>query len=165
MPADAFDVPVFVRHSSPLTPESRPRPSRVTGAWRPWPTVGEIPPPGDYLVTTTWRDVIDAAMSVGRGPIAWLAAVPMLAWAEIVARRSPLFAYLERTSVPGGPGSFLVRPNVVYRQGTESTMQTAFGYRAGMTMAEWPVDPCWEQGQRRTPRASRLRAPVISHQQ
>jgi hypothetical protein len=137
--ADAFDVPVLVRRSTPLQPVRRPSARRVDAASNPWPTPGNVPSSGDYRVTTTWRDLIDAATSVGRDPTAWLTAVPTLAWSEIVARRSPLVAYLIRSrSLAGLGGSgFLVEPNVVYHDGTEQTAQAAFGYRIGMTMAEW----------------------------
>ena len=138
--ADAFDIPVLVRHSSPLQPERRPHKSRIDGAWSPWPTVGDVPPQGDYVLTTTWRDVIDAAMTVGRDPFAWLAAVPGFASAEIIARRSPLAAYLYRTpdqSLLFGPTRYRIEPNVVYRDGTERTARALFAYRIGMTMAEW----------------------------
>lgn len=138
--ADAFDVPVLVRHSSPLRPERRPSKSRIDKAWSPWPTEGNLPPTGDYLVPTTWREVIDAAMTYGRDPYAWLAAVPELASAEIIARRSPLAAYLYRTR----NGSHLLwttgyrlEPNVVYQEGTEKTARALFAYSLGMTMAEW----------------------------
>ncbi|HEX6344537.1 hypothetical protein [Umezawaea sp.] len=137
--SDAFDVPVFVRRSTPLTPDVRPKPAVVAGVVTPWPRAGVVPASGAYRVGTTWRDVIDAATSVGRDRTAWLAAVPSLAWAEILARRSPLSAYLVRTrhrSSTGGTG-FTLEPNVVYTDGTEVTARAAFGYRAGMTMAEW----------------------------
>jgi hypothetical protein len=136
---DAFDVPVLVRRSTPMQPERRPSARRIDATSTPWPTPGGLPPAGDYLVTTTWRDLIDAATSVGRDPTAWLTAVPMLAWSEIIARRSPLIAYLSRSqSLARLSGSgFLVEPNVVYHDGTEKTAQAAFGYRIGMTMAEW----------------------------
>jgi hypothetical protein len=138
--ADAFDVPVLVRRSSPLRPERRPNKKRIDRAWSPWPTVGEVPPIGDYLVTTTWRDVIDAAMTVGRDAFAWLAAVPALASAEIIARRSPLAAYLYRTGIQSllpGTAAYRLEPNVVYQEGTEKTARALFAYRIGMTMAEW----------------------------
>ncbi|MCS7484783.1 hypothetical protein ACFFQW_05750 [Umezawaea endophytica] len=137
--SDAFDVPVFVRRSTPLTPDVRPKPALVSGVVTPWPRAGEVPPSGAYRVGTTWRDVIDAAISVGRDRTAWLTATPSLAWAEILARRSPLSAYLVRTrhrSSTGGTG-FTLAPNVVYTDGTEATAKAAFGYRAGVTMAEW----------------------------
>ena len=138
--ADAFDIPVFVRHSSPILPERRPRKNRIDGAWSPWPTVGDVPLPGDYLVPTTWREVVDAAMTVGRDPVVWLAAVPGLASAEIIARRSPLAAYLCRTHSPSLPfraAGYCLEPNVVYQEGTEKTARALFAYRIGMTMAEW----------------------------
>ena len=138
--ADAFDVPVLVRHSSPLRPERRPHKNRLDNAWSPWPAASDIPPPGDYLVPTTWRELIDAAMTVGRDPFAWLAAVPGLASAEIIARRSPLAAYLYRTrngNLPLGTTGYRLEPNVVYQEGTEKTARALFAYRMGMTMAEW----------------------------
>ena len=97
---------------------------------------GAIPVDQIYRVSTTWRDVIDAALSVGRVLTPWLEAVPALAWSEIIARISPLVAYLRRQPHTGGTG-FRVEPNVVYRFGTESSARGAFGYRIGMTMAEW----------------------------
>ena len=63
--ADAFDVPVFVRHSSPLNPESRPRKSRVDHAAQPWPGTRRAPRAGNYLIPTTWREVLDAARVPG----------------------------------------------------------------------------------------------------
>jgi hypothetical protein len=138
--ADSFEVPVLVRRSSPLQPERRPHKNRIDKAWVPWPAVGDVPPPDDYLVSTTWREVIDAAMTVGRDPFAWLAAVPRLASAEIIARRSPLAAYLHRVSFMNGllgTTGYRLEPNVVYREGTEKTARAMFAYRIGMTMAEW----------------------------
>lgn len=129
-------MPVLIRHSSPLVPGRRPLPPHLDRAAQPWPVPGEVPVDGLYRVSTTWRDVIDAALSVGRDPTAWLAAVPALAWSEIIARRSPLMAYLGRQRCTGGTG-YRVEPNVVYRDGTERSARGAFGYRIGMTMAEW----------------------------
>jgi hypothetical protein len=99
-----------------------------------------VPQAGAYLVPTTWRDVLDAAMTVGRDPLPWLAATPGLAAAEIIARRAPLAAYLHRTAsaeAPSGAAGFQLEPNAVYRDGTEKTARAMFGYRIGMTMAEW----------------------------
>lgn len=137
---DAFDVPVVVRWSAPLRPGRRPSPSRLDKMHAPWPTPGAVPSQdGQYRVVTTWRDVMYAAIMVGRDPTASLRDVPTLAWAEIVARTSPLVAYLGRSPYPTSPGGsgFVVKPNVVYQDGTEQTAQAAFGYRIGMTMAEW----------------------------
>ncbi|MFG2043927.1 hypothetical protein [Dactylosporangium sp. NPDC048998] len=135
---DALDIPVFLRRSSPLVPERRPRAQRIDAGAPPWPAIAE-PPSGQYLVRTSWREIIDAAATVGRDSVGWLAATPTLAWAEIVARRSPLMAYLGRSQHPGGPTGSLyhLEPNVVYQHGTEASAQVAFGYRMGMTMAEW----------------------------
>jgi hypothetical protein len=79
-------------------------------------------------------------MTVGRDPLPWLAAMPGLAAAEIIARRAPLAAYLHRTAsaeAPSGGAGFQLEPNAVYRDGTEKTARAMFGYRIGMTMAEW----------------------------
>ena len=138
--ADAFDVPVFVRHSSSLEPGTRPRKSRVDRAWQPWPGTRRAPRTGTYLVPTTWREVLDAALTVGRDPLPWLTAMPGLASAEIIARRAPLAAYLHRTisaAAPLGGTGYQLEPNAVYREGTEKTARAMFGYRIGMTMAEW----------------------------
>lgn len=138
--ADAFDVPVFVRHSSPLAARTRPVPRQVEKAVAPWPPTRDIPPAGAYLVTTTWRDIIEAAGVVGRDPVPWFTAMPALAWREYMARCSPLMAYLRRQpSANTSPGSsgYLLEPNAVYYHGTERTARAAFGYRVGMTMAEW----------------------------
>lgn len=137
---DAFDVPVLVRHSSPLQPERRPSKNRIDKAWSRWPRVRDVPPPGDYLIPTTWREVVDAAMTYGRDPYAWLASVPGFASAEIIARRSPLAAYLSRARSSNhllGSTGFRLEPNVVYQEGTEKTARALFAYRIGMTMAEW----------------------------
>lgn len=137
MLADEFGVPVIVRHSSPLAPGIRPRRKRVDQAWRPWPSHRNVAPDGEYLVTTTWRDVLDAAMTVGRDPFAWLTAVPQFASAEIIARRSPLAAYLHRVPTGSAGTAHQLEPNVVYLNGTEKTARALFAYRIGMTMAEW----------------------------
>ena len=96
---DAFDVPVFVRRSSPLSPAPRPSLASVGMVQRPWPASSSIPPDGDYLVTTTWRALLDATTTVGRDITPWVAAVPRLARREIMARRYPLSAYLVRNAV------------------------------------------------------------------
>ncbi|MFC6880647.1 hypothetical protein [Actinomadura yumaensis] len=79
-------------------------------------------------------------MTYGRDPYIWLAAVPGLATAEIIARRSPLAAYLYRTRIgnhPDGSTGYQLESNVVYQAGTEKTARALFAYRIGMTMAEW----------------------------
>jgi hypothetical protein len=143
VPADAFDVPVFVRHSFPFDAAGRPVPGRVRRSSAPWPQRGRIPATGDYLVTTTWRDVLHAALEVGRDVTPWLSHIPQLARMEIIARQSPLRAYLRRVVHPhptvAGTHStgHIVVANDVYNHGTEITARGAFSYRIGMTMTEW----------------------------
>lgn len=127
---DAFDVPVFLHRSSPLTPAPRPSPAQVASAHQPWPKCTGIPADGAYLAGTTWRALLDATTTVGRDIGPWIAATPRLARREIMARRYPLSAYLVRAGHE-------VVPSVVYSHGTESSTRTAFGYHVGMTMAEW----------------------------
>ncbi|MFE2377316.1 hypothetical protein [Streptomyces sp. NPDC059398] len=127
---DAFDVPVFLRRSSPLAPAPRPTPVQVGLAHQPWPQGTGIPADGAYLVGTTWRALLDATIAVGRDIGSWITATPRLARHEIRARRYPLSAYLVRA------GREIV-PSVVYTHGTESSTRTAFGYHVGMTMAQW----------------------------
>lgn len=127
---DAFDVPVFLHRSSPLTPAPRPSPAQVASAHQPWPKGAGIPVDGAYLVGTTWRALLDATTTVGRNIGPWIAATPRLARREIMARRYPLSAYLVRAGRE-------VVPSVVYSHGTESSTRSAFGYHVGMTMAEW----------------------------
>ncbi|WP_382465447.1 hypothetical protein ACFIN9_18145 [Streptomyces noursei] len=127
---DAFDVPVFLYRSSPLTPAPRPSPAQVASAHQPWPKGAGIPADGTYLVGTTWRALLDATTTVGRNIGPWIAATPRLARREIMARRYPLSAYLVRAGRE-------VVPSVVYSHGTESSTRSAFGYHVGMTMAEW----------------------------
>lgn len=82
--------------------------------------------------------MLDAALRMGRDPTPWLAWSPRLAWAEIIARQSPLFAFLTRSRADNGSGSgFAIEPNAVFLEGTETTARAAFGYRLGMTMADW----------------------------
>ncbi|MGA4850277.1 hypothetical protein ACOBQB_30035 [Streptomyces sp. G5(2025)] len=127
---DAFDVPVFLRRSSPLAPAPRPTPVMVALAHQPLPQGAGIPADGAYLVGTTWRALLDATIAVGRDISSWITATPRLARHEIKARRYPLSAYLVRAGRE-------VVPSVVYTHGTESSTRTAFGYHVGMTMAQW----------------------------
>ncbi|MGP3977276.1 hypothetical protein ACTWQF_25355 [Streptomyces sp. 8N114] len=127
---DAFNIPVFLYRSSPLSPAPRPSPAQVASAYQPWPMGAGVPADGAYLVGTTWRALLDATTTVGRDIGPWIAATPRLARCEIMARRYPLSAYLVRTGHE-------VVPSVVYSHGTESSTRTAFGYHVGMTMAEW----------------------------
>jgi hypothetical protein len=133
---DAFDVPILVRSG----PARRPFPQ-----WRqastPWPTPGAVPPPGWYLVTALWREIIKHGAEVGRDIVPWLTQVPQLASQELLARISPLQAYLSLTDDGQVPLSHnagrRLKPSVVYDYGTERSAKSAFGYRIGMTMAQW----------------------------
>lgn len=135
---DEFDLPVIVRRATPLAPRRRPSSRRLNGVARPW-LAGPPATSGDYVTTMTWRNLLDAAMTVGRDVAPWLLRVPGLAWQEVVARESPLRAFLVREHSPlmTSPTGWALRSSVVYTDGTERTAQAAFGYRLGMTMAEW----------------------------
>jgi hypothetical protein len=136
--ADAFDVPVIVRSGTKLQPGNRHRKKRIDGAVRPWPNAGHVPESGTYLVPTTWRDVIDAATTVGQDSFPWLKDAPELASAEFLARYAPLMAYLKRAkSESSGHVGYQLEPNLVYQEGAEKTARALFAYRIGMTMAEW----------------------------
>lgn len=135
---DEFDLLVVVRRATPLAPQRRPGNRHLNGATLVWP--GGLPAAtGNYVATMTWRDMLDAAMTVGREVAPWLLRFPGLAWQEVVARESPLKAFLirERSPLLASPTGWALRPSVVYTEGTERTAQAAFGYRLGMTMAEW----------------------------
>jgi hypothetical protein len=135
---DEVDIPVFVHHvdgGNPFTPQRRPYPSRVESAATPWPGRGVPSVSGDYLVGTTWREILLAAVMVGRDPTPWFDRLPQLARLEILARVTPLRAYLSRVTAPGRSGA-VVKVNDVYVRGTERSAKAAFGYRIGMTMAE-----------------------------
>ena len=138
--ADAFDVPVFVRRSTPLNPAANPTRQQLNEVHIPWPAMPGVPPDGDYLVSTTWRDVLKAAVTVGRDIAPWLIETPELACREILARRYPLAAYLVRQRASAGAGNGAARevvPSVIYSHATENSTRSAFGYHVGMTMAEW----------------------------
>ncbi len=101
-----------------------------------------MPPHGWYLVTTTWREILKHAAGVGRDVTPWIVTVPHLAFQELLARITPLQAYLTTECIPEGdqpPGSTGRRlvPSVVHTHGAERSARGAFGYRLGMTMAQW----------------------------
>ena len=137
--SDRVEIPVVVRHSSPLSPARRPREERINSVRDLWPTPGGVPPTGDYLVPTTWRDLMFAALSVGRDPTPWLTGEPHLAVQEIIARQSPMRAYCVRRHSPlwHSPTTAVLGTSPVFQRATEKTAKGAFGYRLGMTMAEW----------------------------
>jgi len=131
---DSFDVPVIYTMSSVLTIAAR-RPSRkrIDAATAGWTPGALAPRSGIYRIPTTWRQVLDAAQSVGRDPRPWLTATPQFAQAELFARIAPLRAYLMR---PRGARRH-VTTNNVYTDAAERSERAAASYRIGMTMAEW----------------------------
>ncbi|WAL74587.1 hypothetical protein OU787_25680 [Kitasatospora sp. YST-16] len=134
--ADALDIPVRVRSDGDLTKwHSRQAPKAV----QPWSTAGTLPPDGEYLATTTWRQLVLAATSAGRDLAPWLGKTPALAVNELIARVAPLQAYLalEDVAAPAGAAGRRLFVNTVYRHGTERSAHAAFGYHLGMTMAQW----------------------------
>ncbi|WP_433433083.1 hypothetical protein [Nonomuraea sp. CA-141351] len=137
--ADSFDVPVLFRNG----PARKPRRQWRTAVLKPWAGSGGFPAAdGWYVSTTTWREIIKAAIEVGRDVTPHLQNQPRDAHGELVARVAPLYAYLGMHPfmppfpVPGIKGRRLTL-NPVYAFGTERSAKNAAGYRLGMTMAEW----------------------------
>ncbi|WP_145825880.1 gamma-glutamyltransferase [Streptomyces sp. T12] len=132
---DAIDIPVLFRDG----PGGRTR-----NEWRrkdhaAWTGTSFPSSNGWYLPTTTWRNILQAAVGVGRDISPWLNR-PHYAMREIGARIAPLNAYLDlhegRHLHEYNAGRRLTA-NVVLEQGTEASAFGAFSYRLGMTMAEW----------------------------
>lgn len=134
--ADSVDVPVLLRSDGVLR---RPREPRWRRARKPWPTTGQLPADSEYLVTTTWRQILHSATSVGRDLSPWLRKTPALAVNELIARTAPLQAYLclKKVPAPAHGGGRRLFVSAVYQHGTERSAHAAFGYHLGMTMAEW----------------------------
>ncbi|MEV5155869.1 gamma-glutamyltransferase [Streptomyces werraensis] len=137
--ADSVDIPVLFRDG----PAKRPFKQWRTARHQPWATPGAFPDKdGWYAPTTTWREIVKAATEVGRDVTPWLHQAPQLARGELVARISPLYAYLgihdvtPRHPLPHTSGRRLT-VNAVYEHGTERSAKSILGYRLGMTMAEW----------------------------
>ncbi|MEV4179174.1 hypothetical protein [Nonomuraea sp. NPDC049709] len=131
--ADSFDVPVLFRDR----PARKPRRQWRTAELKPWAGSGGFPATdGWYVSTTTWREIIKAAVEVGRDVTPHLQNQPRYAHGELVARVSPLYAYLGTHSVQGTKGRRLTL-NPVYAYNTERSAKNAASYRLGMTMAEW----------------------------
>ena len=131
---DSITVPVRVLSGIPGVGRPRPHPGWENKARKPWSRGAWPPKDGWYDVSTTWREILDSAMTVGRDPTPWLKKWPHLAWQELLARHSPLSAYLHHD---GTASPRLLRPSPVYTMGAERSAQAALAYRLGMTMAEW----------------------------
>lgn len=136
---DSFDIPVLFRNE----PAKKPRRQWRTAKHKVWGEVDGFPAAdGWYAPTTTWREIVKAATEVGRDITPHLQNQPLYARGELVARVSPLYAYLgahsvePRYPVPGTKGRRLTW-NPVYAHGTERSAKNAASYRLGMTMAEW----------------------------
>ncbi|GGJ04374.1 hypothetical protein GCM10010121_013420 [Streptomyces brasiliensis] len=136
---DSFDIPVLFRNG----PAKKPRRQWRTAKHKAWAGSDGFPAAdGWYAPTTTWREIIKAATEVGRDVTPHLQNQPRYAHGELVARVSPLYAYLgahvvePRHPVPGAKGRRLTW-NPVYAHGTERSAKNAAGYRLGMTMTEW----------------------------
>ncbi len=134
--ADALDIPVRVRSDGVLAKWDR---RKAPKAVQPWPAAGSLPADGEYLVSTTWRQLVTAATGAGRDLAPWLRKTPALAVNELIARVSPLQAYLSLRDVaaPAGAAGRRLFVNTIYRHGTERSAHAAFGYHLGMTMAQW----------------------------
>ncbi|MEU3601566.1 gamma-glutamyltransferase [Streptomyces sp. NPDC006798] len=131
---DAVDVPVLFRAG----PGGRTRQQWRRTDHAEWPGTGFPATDGWYLPTTTWREILKAAVSVGRDFTPWLDK-PEYAVREIAARISPLGAYLDLHPAPvlhtHGAGRRLTA-NIVLEK-SEASAFGAFSYRLGMTFAEW----------------------------
>ncbi|MEO3891406.1 hypothetical protein [Nonomuraea sp. B5E05] len=81
--ADSFDVPVLFRNG----PARKPRRQWRTSKHQPWAGSHGIPATdGWYVSTTTWREIIKAAIEVGRDVTPHLQNQPQYAHGEFVAR-------------------------------------------------------------------------------
>lgn len=132
---DAIDIPVLFRDGPGGRTRSEWR-RKNHAAW-----IGTAFPSSDgwYLPTTTWRNILQAAVSVGRDISPWLDR-PYYAVREIGARIAPLNAYLDLHDgdrLHEYNAGRRLTANVVLEHGTEASAFGAFSYRLGMTLAEW----------------------------
>ncbi|MEU3556387.1 gamma-glutamyltransferase [Streptomyces fragilis] len=132
---DAIDIPVLFRD----VPGGRTRSEWRRNDHAAWTGTSFPSSNGWYLPTTTWRNILQAAVGVGRDISPWLNR-PHYAMREMGARIAPLNAYLdlhEADRLHGYNAGRRLTANVVLEQGTEASAVGAFSYRLGMTMAEW----------------------------
>ncbi|WP_205315836.1 hypothetical protein [Nonomuraea lactucae] len=121
----------------------KPRRQWRTAKLKPWASSGGFPASdGWYVSTTTWREIIKAAIEVGRDVTPHLQNQPRYAHGELVARVSPLYAYLGMHPVTPqypvrGTKDRRLTLNPGYAYGTERSAKNAAAYRLGMTMTEW----------------------------
>ncbi|MFI0168048.1 hypothetical protein [Streptomyces sp. NPDC017095] len=115
--ADALDIPVRVRSDGDLAKWDRRQASKAA---QPWPATDALPADGEFLATTTWRQLVTAATSVGRDLAPWLRKTPAFAVNELIARVAPLQAYLtlKDFKAPSGAAGRRLFVNAVYRHGT-----------------------------------------------
>ena len=131
---DAFDVPVWVRDMDTLR---RAGPWGCDWPWQPATPLDE----GDWIATTTWRHILQAAFQVGGDPERWLRDYPELAATELVARACALRTMLqvreskELFPCEGTGRGLFVTP--LYACGAEASAKAAFAYQLGMAMAHW----------------------------
>lgn len=132
-PRDGVLLPVNVAGKIAKKGEARPDPRTVAKKHPAWPRTWP-PKDGWYSVATTWREILDAARSVGQDPFVLRGRYPLLVNRELMARTFPLMAYLhhDATATPVS-----LRPSPVYEPGAEASAKAALAYRLGMTMTEW----------------------------
>ena len=105
-----------------------------------WPPAAPLDE-GDWIATTTWRHVLQAAFQVGGDPQRWLRDYPELAATELVARACALRTMLhvreskELLPCDGTGRGLFVTP--LYALGAEASAKAAFAYQLGMAMAHW----------------------------
>ena len=96
-------------------------------------------------------------MTVGRDPSPWLVRFPGLATNELLARVTPLAAYLHHD---GTAAPVKLRASPVYALGAEKSAQGAMAYRLGMTMTEWAARALMGSPRLRTMKTLSLRERV-----
>ncbi|MFE1961322.1 hypothetical protein [Streptomyces sp. NPDC059479] len=127
--ADSFDIPVLFRNGPAKKPRRQWRTAKHTARAK---VDGFPAADGWYAPTTTWKEIIKAATEAGCDVTPHLQNQPRYAHGELVARLSPLYAYLgahpvePRHPVSGAKGRRLTW-NPVYAHGTERSAKNAAG--------------------------------------